>query len=92
MKFHYLLFALTTLQLESGSAFVTRPTGSSPALSPTELSAKARKSRRKAEKNSKGRSKQFYDAINDANGKETKSSGGPPDDDIKDLKKDLHED
>lgn len=80
MKFHYLLFAIAAFQWESGSAFVTGPTGNSPALSFTELSAKARKARRKAEKNAKGRSKQFYDAINDANGKEKKSSGSPPDD------------
>ncbi|CAJ1940298.1 unnamed protein product [Cylindrotheca closterium] len=84
MKFHFLLFATAAFQLESGCAFVTTPSRNSPSFSTTELAGKTRKARRmqKVEKQNR-----LIDAIDDANGKETKkkkkqrSSGGPPDDD-----------
>jgi len=83
MIFHYLLFATAAFQLESGSAFVTGPARQcSLVQSNTELSAKSRKARRqeKVEKQARGRSNQFYEAIEDLKGEENKSAGPPPDD------------
>jgi hypothetical protein len=84
MKFHFLLFATAAFQLESGQAFHV-PTRRSPAQS-TALYGKSRKARRedKVEKQARGRSTQFYEAIEDAQGKKKdkdKPEGNPPDDD-----------
>jgi hypothetical protein len=83
MKIHYLLFSLALSQRESVSAF--HMPGRSSAVSSTALLGKSRKARRmdKVEKQTLGRSEQFYEAIEDANNKKNKEEGGPrpPEDD-----------
>ena len=61
MRFHFILVALA---LESAEAFQLLSTPSA-VLSSSALCAKSRKARRvdKVEKQARGRSKQFYDAI-----------------------------
>lgn len=80
MKFHYLLFALVAL--ENGEAFQCQ-SSIRPAPSSTALFAKSRKAKRmqKVEKQARGRSQQFYEAIEDAQGKKKdKPEGNPPND------------
>lgn len=82
MKFQFLLIAVAAFQLECLQAFIV-PTGQSTAQF-TALDAKSRKARRQqnVEKQTRGRSKQFYEAIEDAQGKKKdKPEGNPPDDD-----------
>jgi hypothetical protein len=83
MKFHLTLLALAFL--ESGYAFQV-PTRNT--VSSTALFAKSRKAKKtqEVEKQNRGRSNQFYEAIDDAQGKKKekdKPEGGPkpPDDD-----------
>jgi hypothetical protein len=82
MKIHYLLFSLALSQHESVSAFHMPGRASSAVSSSTALLAKSRKAKRmqQVEKQARGRSQQFYEAIEDAAGnkKEDKKEGGPP--------------
>lgn len=78
MRFHFILVALA---LESAEAFQLLSTPSAVSSS-SALCAKSRKARRvdKVEKQARGRSKQFYDAIEDAQGKQA-TKDKPKDDD-----------
>ena len=82
MKFSYAIFALALCQ-QGSDAFQTTTSRSSILASSTALFAKTRKAkiRQDVEKQSKGRSKSFYDAIRDAQDipDETKATveGGP---------------
>lgn len=84
MKFHYFLFSLALCQLEGGHAF--NPTAARNSLvSSTVLHAKSRKAKKmqNVERETRGRSKQFYDAIEDAQGKSKdkpeEDGASPPD-------------